>query len=84
MLHHRQDVRTQNRRRGVEENEEELLVRVIKRTKLKRNIYGSMHDDEIARKLREGDKMTWIIRNDETEEVNEFVIDEVEPTELRF
>jgi hypothetical protein len=84
MLKHRNDVKTQHRRRAAEENEEELLLRIVKRSKLKRHIFGSLNNAEIAESFRCADRMTWTLHNDEAGTMNEFQIETQEPTELRF
>ena len=84
MLKHRNDVITQHRRRNAEENEEEILLRVVKRSKLKRHLFGAMSVPEIAESFRLANKMTWILENNETGERNEVQVDEQQPTDLQF
>ena len=82
---HRPDVLTQHRRANAEMNEEETLLRVVRRSKLRRWIFGALKNEEIVRKIREANEMTLNLYNNDNEDANEVHVHQQEPTpELVF
>ena len=77
---HRQDVLTQHRRANAEMNEEETLLRVIRRSKLRRYLFGTLKIEELVRKIREADEMTLTLYNNENNEESQIPVHEQEPT----
>lgn len=84
MLMHRSDVLTQHRRPNREENNEEMLLRTVKRSKLKRHLYGTITNEDLARKIREADEWKFQLCNRETGEETDIDVHDVEPTEVVF
>jgi len=82
---HRSDVLTQHRRPNTEENEEQRLLRLIKRSKLRRWLYGTLRNDELVNAIRLANELTMSLVNYDNEEETEIRVHEQEPIpETRF
>lgn len=79
MQMHRPDVLTQHRRANAEMNEEETLLRVVRRSKLRRWLFGTLKNEELVRKIREANQWTMTLVNNDTNERSDIAVHEQEP-----
>jgi hypothetical protein len=79
MQMHRPDVLTQHRRANAEMDEEETLLRVVRRSKLRRWLFGALKNDELIRKIREADQWSMTLYNEENDEASEVHVHEQQP-----